>query len=412
MKCSLYIIFICASNWLMAQDSLLLKYEEYLQSDRDYQTGQQLANSLGREGYYKESITLYRSILEDSPKDVDLLLGLGLVLGWSGDYRPAISILNEAAELAPEYADVWAAISRINFWDNNLDDALIAVDTWSQLMPSDPEGFLLKGKILAQLRKFGLARQAFTAAQRLGADRDSVRRLLSSMAMDSEGVKWEYRGGGSYQTIDNGGDPWSAAELGIIYRNIQGSVYTGVRYVNRFGLSAAALDLDGYLTLQRGRYVNVRVAIAPKAQVLPNYDFTAEGFLPIWKNSEISASFRHMSFPNDEVNIYGISIGKYTRNYFFRGSSLITPEDALKLYVNILVRRYLVVADHFIEIRYGTGYAIDQAENGSLPIIARSLGLKGQWYPFKSVGFLATVDTFRTSRYNRGGAALMAVVRF
>ena len=412
MKYSLYIIFICGSNWLMAQDSLLLKYEEYLQSGRDYQTGRQLANNLAREGYYNESITLYRSILDDSPNDVDMLLGLGLVLGWSGDYGSAISILNKAAELAPEYADVWAAISRINFWDNNLDDALIAVDTWSQLIPSDPEGFLLKGKILAQLRKFGLARQAFAAARSLGADRDSIRRLLSSMAIDTDGVKWEYRGGGSYQSIDNGGDPWSAAELGIYYRNIQGSVYAGVRRVNRFGLTAAALDIDGYLTLPRGRYVNVRVAIAPKAQVLPNYDFTAEGFQPFWKNSEISASFRYMSFPNDEVNIYGISIGNYTRNLFFRASSLITPENVLKLYINILVRQYLNVADNFIEIRYGTGYTIDQAKNGSLPIIARSLAFRGQCYPFKSVGLSITVNTFRTSRYNRGGAALMAVVRF
>lgn len=412
MKRSLFIMLICGSNWVIAQDSLLVKYDDYLQSDREYQTGQQLAISLGQEGYHKESILIYRGLLEESPNNVDMLLGLGLVLGWSGDYGAALAALKKAIELTPEYADVWAAISRIKFWEHKLDDAIYAVDNWIKLMPLDPEGFLLKGKILAQLRMFGLARQAYSTAQSLGADRNLVLRLLGSMALDPQGVTWEYRGGGSYQSFDDGGDPWSAAELGIFYRNIKGSIYGGLRYVDRFGLSAVALDIDGYLTLPRGRYANFRVAAAPTAQVLPNYDFTVEGYRPIWINSEISASFRHMRFPNEQVNIFGISIGNYTRNLYFRISNLITPADDLKLYINVLVRQYLDVADNFIEIRYGSGYAIDQAENGSLPIIARSLALRGQWFPFKSVGLVVTVNAFKTSHYYRSGAGLMAVARF
>jgi YaiO family outer membrane protein len=191
---------------------------------------------------------------------------------------------------------------------------------------------------------------------------------------------------------------WHTVTAGVARRMDAGSVALQGLVTQRFDVSDAGAVVDVYRDLWRGAYGNVRVGMAPGAEVLARYDAGAELFQTVG-NVELAASFRHQSFEVAEVNTMGAAAAYYVGRWYLRPRTLVAHvHEAWSPFVAFTARRYLGEGtDDRFDVAAGFGEEVLEIAapafgEGPLDVItsgSRFVSLGGQRYLARRLGLSA-----------------------
>ncbi len=149
---------------------------------------------------------------------------------------------------------------------------------------------------------------------------------------------------------------WQSWDARLERKTASGSIAAEALATTRFGLWDRGGALDTYHLLWRRAYGNLRLGVAPDAQVTPRFDLTAEVFQALPGAWEVSASYRRMSYVGNGVNLWGASFAKYVGNWYVIARGTAVPQGGkLGGGIALLVRRYLQTADDYFDVSAGTG---------------------------------------------------------
>jgi len=149
---------------------------------------------------------------------------------------------------------------------------------------------------------------------------------------------------------------WQAWDARLERKTASGSVAAEALATTRFGVWDRGGALDTYHLLWRRAYGNLRLGVAPGAQVTPRFDLTAEVYQGLPGAWEVSASYRRMSYAAGGVNLWGASLAKYAGNWYVIARLTAVPQAGrLGGGVSLLARRYFATADDYVDLSAGTG---------------------------------------------------------
>lgn len=191
---------------------------------------------------------------------------------------------------------------------------------------------------------------------------------------------------------------WHTVTAGVARQLESGSVALQGLVTRRFDVSDAGAVVDAYRDLWRGAYGNVRVGMAPGAEVLARFDAGAELFQTVG-NVELAASFRHQSFEVAEVNTVGAAAAYYVGRWYLRPRTLVAQVDeSWSPFLAFTARRYLGEGtDDRFDVAAGFGeevleVAAPASGDGPLDVItsgSRFVSLGGQRYFARRFGLSA-----------------------
>ncbi len=139
-----------------------------------------VASSARNSGDFKQSETLYRSVLERFPDRFESKLGLGLTLKQSGDHERAISYLTELSEAFPERLDILIFLAQIH---ENLNNFSNAANLYRKILAIQPDRADIQRNLAFALQANGQYEDALTTA-----------RHYKAAFSDEEwaGFRWDY----------------------------------------------------------------------------------------------------------------------------------------------------------------------------------------------------------------------------
>ncbi len=159
-----------------------------------------------------------------------------------------------------------------------------------------------------------------------------------------------------FESFTEGRAAWQTYTARVERKSAHGAIALEAVDATRFSLWDQALAVDVYRTLWSRAYGNLRVAVAPGAQVLPRSDVTAELYQGIGGGWEASAGYRRMTYPGHRVDLWGASLGKYVGNWYLVARATAVPQSGkLGGGAWLLVRRYLSTADDYLDVSAGVG---------------------------------------------------------
>ncbi|MFH1740561.1 MAG: YaiO family outer membrane beta-barrel protein [bacterium] len=315
-----------------------------------------LAQALSFSGKHSEAIQVYTNLLSTHPDDPDARLGRGRVYAWERQFEEAETDLTFVTEKHPEYTDAWSALGDVYLWSARPDQATEMYTRCIEQKPDEPAHYIARAKAHRNTRRFAEARKDLDSAHAKDGDQDEINQLLRELQRVPGARPWEASANYSFQSFNEDRADWHTYNASIRRTFERGSLALETIRTHRFSEWDEAAALDGYLDLWPRAYGNLRLQFTSDADVLPRNDSAVEvfqGFGPGW---EISASYRNMDYPDDDVDLYGASLGKYIGNWYLRGRTTFLDEDGSLLSSHaFFARRYLETVDDFIEVGGGRG---------------------------------------------------------
>ena len=330
-----------------------------------YEAKFNLARSLSFSGRRDEAIRLYTELLATRPQNSDLLLGRGRTYAWENRWQEAEADLSAVTTLFPQYGDAWSALGDVYLWSDRPHDAVTAYGKWIGAAPDNPNAYIERGRAHRATGSLDASRADFEAARTHGAPAPEIDRYLASLqprrleqeAVAPEGFTWLASLSAGVSTFSTDRNDWRDYEATLRRYWKQGSL--GLEYLRarRFNSVDYALALDGYVDVWPRAYANVRYQYSPHASLFPNDSYRAEIFQGVGKGWELSGSYDHMDFSASNVDMYGVGIGKYTGNWYFRWKTLFVPSAAATGISHRLLARYYYAGngDDYFELNGGFG---------------------------------------------------------
>lgn len=367
------------------------------------------ARELATSGQREAALAIYEQLLADSPNNGDILLARGRTLAWMNRWEASEQDLQKVTTDHPTYGDAWSALGDMYFWSDRPAKAADAYAKWAELNPNDPAPYIAQGRALRDSGNYGAAAAAFRKAQEHGAEKSNVDGLMASLQPPStnptdripEEFRWVASGTYDHTGFESSGRrPWNDYSFSLRRRFDQGSLAFEVLKANRFGSNDSAYALDGYVNLWSRAYANVRYQWASADSVFPQYAARAEIFQGVGSGWELSASYDRLKF-SDNVDIYGLGVGKYFGNYYARIRTTYVPGDngtSSRGYRILLRNYYRGDADSYIEVRAGHGRGNDYLPGQGLSQVSSgSAGVSWVYFPERTWGFKVSADYGRDS---------------
>ncbi len=140
-------------------------------------------------------------------------------------------------------------------------------------------------------------------------------------------------------------------------RNFGGSsAFVELGRVSRHGEPDLFAAADLYRVVRPGSYVNARLAVAPRADIMPRFDGYAEGFHGVGRGWEISNGYRFARFTGKTIHSASAGIGRYVGNWYLRTRGSITPASGTMGHgLLVMARRYSGGPDEFVGVVLATG---------------------------------------------------------
>ena len=332
---------------------------------KSYEAKFKLARALSFSKHRDEAIKLYTELLATRPKNSELLLARGRTYAWENRWSEAENDLTAVTKRSPDYGDAWSALGDMYLWSDRPSDAVNAYGKWIAADPGDPSAYIARARAHRSAGDLEAAGADFEAARAHGAPDSEIDRYLLSLkqrrsepeSAAPEAYKWlaslSY-GYGKYTPVRS---EWY--DYGATLRHYWQHGSLGVDYLDsrRFGLSDYAVALDAYVDLWPRSYANIRYQYSPNAKLFPDDAYRMEIFQGVGKAWELSGSYDHMDFGGSNVDMYGLGLGKYTGNWYFRWRTLFVPSSAeLSISHHVLARYYFSGdGDDYFEINTGFG---------------------------------------------------------
>jgi YaiO family outer membrane protein len=149
---------------------------------------------------------------------------------------------------------------------------------------------------------------------------------------------------------------WQAASAQLGHRFAHGTLIAELLTATRFDLTDRGGALDAYHRLWPHSYGNLRVQVAPGADVLPRLDVSTEVFQGVPGGFEFSVGYRRMQYAHDHADLFSAGVAKYTGNWYLRARTTVVPKAGTTgVSGSLAVRRYLATADDYLDIQGGLG---------------------------------------------------------
>lgn len=382
-------------------------YKSALQSDpKSYEIRFGLARALAFSGQWAESISEYSSLIDENPADGDARLGRGRAYAWNKQYGEAIKDLLFVTEKTPDYADAWQALGDVYRWQENPAQAVEAYTRCLSLQPKNPIVLLGRARAYLQMGRNSDAQTDVDTAETQGGDTKEIQNLREALqppkpvekpveiaqpplAEKTGEYPWELRYSFDYLDFEPTKNEWLAHRTTIRRDFSHGSIAFESIESKRFSEWDDSAAIDGYFDLWNGAYGNLRLQVTPDADVLPRWDGYAELFQGFGEGWEVSGSYRHMDFYDNNVDLYGVGLGKYIGDWYLRAKTTLTPESgSLDVSQSFLIRKFFVSEDHFIQ--FMTGFGDEVVTIGAGPLVeTRSthfFSVGGQTYLTRNFG--------------------------
>ena len=212
--------------------------------------------------------------------------------------------------------------------------------------------------------------------------------------------------------------PWLSTSARAGRRWSRGSLDLELLRTRRFGLWDNGVAADGYHTLWRNAYGNLRVQVVPNASALPTLDASAEIFQALPAGWELSYGARRMDFGDRPVHLVDAGAARTIGVYMVRahGTALV-PRDGSGSAASaaLMLRRSGASPDDLVEGGVSAGREVVSTGASQATDIRPSSGGYLRFQRFLSerfgVGATATYSPQRALP-SRAGLQLSAVSRW
>lgn len=329
---------------------------------KSYEARFQLARMLSYTNQREEAIRLYTGLLATRPNNSDLLLARGRTYAWDGRWPEAEADLTAVTARLPAYGDAWSALGDMYLWSDRPDAAVKAYSRWITAQPAEPRAYLARAGAYRALGDLKAARSDLDMARARGAAAGEVDRLLAALerraepeAVRPEGFRWGASLGYSASRFSPDRDKWNEYTASVRRYWDRGSLAAEYLRANRFALTDDAIALDAYIDLWLRAYANLRYQHSPDGTLYPEQSYRAELFQGVGQGWELSGSYDRLNFTNTGVDLYGVGLGKYTGNWYFRWRTLFIPSTAKNGVSHRAIARYYFSgdADDYVELNGG-----------------------------------------------------------
>ncbi|CAH0311376.1 Beta-barrel assembly-enhancing protease [Massilia sp. Bi118] len=336
--------------------------------DDQYANARALANG----GQPELALAAYSALLTRSPGNADVLLGRGVVYSRLGRWNEAVADLSAAASASPDYADVWEALGNTYRWSEQPAKALEAYEHLVALRPKDPAALVARARAQRALGHAFEARADLERARALGGDVGEIDGLLADLqprptlpsagtpdATGAAGYDWAASLASSWTDVGTG-PRWNDQTASLRHYMKAGSLGFETLRAHRFGQQDYAWALDGYASLWQGAYANLRYQHSASSRLFPANSGRVEVWQALGQGWEASLSDDVLGF-DSRVNIYGISLAKYTGNFYIQlRHQNIVSEDSHSTGERLLARWYYTGdADNYLELSANSGRSDD-----------------------------------------------------
>ncbi len=332
---------------------------------QSYEAKFKLARALSYSNHRDEAIQLYTELLATRPNNSDLLLARGRTYTWVDRWKEAEADITAVTTRSPDYGDAWSALGDVYLWSDRPGKAVEAYGKWIVAEPANTRAYIARAKAHRSANELEAARADFEAARAHGAPDPEINDYLTSLQRqrqvpESEApdtYKWFANLSYGYSEFSPINSTWHYYSASVRHYWQQGSLAFEYLDSLRFGSDDYALALDGYVDLWPRSYANVRYQYSPHAILYPQDSYRVEIFQGVGKGWELSGSYDHMDFGNSNVDMYGLGLGKYTGNWYFRWRTLFVPSPiALSISHHVLARYYFAGnGDDYFEMNGGFG---------------------------------------------------------
>jgi YaiO family outer membrane protein len=280
------------------------------------------ARDLANGGQPELALAAYDALLARSPGNVDVLLGRGSVHARLGHWQEAERDLRAAAAASPTYPDVWSALGNMYVWSDRPEQAADAYTHLIALQPDDPAHYVARGRALRALGRTAEARADLDKARALGGSGDAFDALADALqtragnpdATIAAGYTWAASLTSGWTDVGNG-PRWNDQTASVRHYTKGGSLAFETLRAHRFGEHDYAWALDGYANLWPGAYANLRYQRGAAARLFPANAGRVELYQSLGNGWEASVGDDVLGFAS-RVNIYGVSIAKYTGDWY------------------------------------------------------------------------------------------------
>ncbi|MBZ0258227.1 YaiO family outer membrane beta-barrel protein [bacterium] len=301
---------------------------------------------------YEKAEAVYSRILSKNEKNYDVRLLRGALYGWMKRYVDAQADLRSVVENVPDYADAWSALGNVYLWSKQYEAAVNAYTRWAKLAPDSFQPFTARAKAYAALGEADKAKQDAIAAIKLGAPEEDA---LVIAEKGSEKYQWQAGLRYAFDSLSGSRSDWHQYSLEVQRTFENGSVILqGMRY-HHYNQEDEALKFDGYLDLWEGAYGNLSFQVARDVDFLPQTDIRFELFQSVFESWEVSANYRRMNFATDDVDIFGVGVGKYLGPFYLRAAESFTTSGSHIFNTTALTARYYFTDESFVEASGGIG---------------------------------------------------------
>lgn len=358
---ALFVLMMSTVPVMSQENGALTTPDATASFDQRYEAARALANAGERDA----AISAYSALLSQSPGNVDVLLGRGLVHARAGSWNKSESDLLTAIEKSPAYADLWSALGDMYAWS---DRPVAAVDAYSHLIelrPADPAAYTARALSYRAAGDLELARMDFLTAKSLGAAPERIDTYLAGLvprtsspdAIAPLGYRWSAGLSSSLSDFTPARAHWRDDTLSVRHYFEKGSLALELLNAHRFNKSDDAFAVDGYAPLWDRAYTNLRYQLTTHASLYPHNSWRAELFQGVGTGWELSVSHDQLAFGGTPVRMYGLGVGKYIGNFYVRVRHLIIPGDNGKSVSDRLLCRYYYSgdADNYFELNAGSG---------------------------------------------------------
>ena len=305
--------------------------------DEQYEKARTLANS----GQPALALAAYNALLAQSPGNVDVLLGRGIVYTRMERWSEAEADLEAAAKASPAYADVWLALGNLHRRQGRPDAARLDIEKARALGANGAEA------------------DAALAALEPRPAPQPLPRAGNPEAVLAAGYTWAASLSGSW--LDAGSGPrWNDQTASVRHYMKGGSIGFETLRAHRFGQTGHAWALDAYADLWRGAYANIRYQRSPDARLFPANSGRLEIYQSLGQGWEASVADDVLGF-DARVNIRGVGLGKYAGNWYVQlRHQNIVSQGSHSNGQRLLARYYYAGdADSYLEATANSGRSDD-----------------------------------------------------
>lgn len=314
---------------------------------------------------YQEGIVLTKQALSLSPDYLDVRIFLGRLYTYAEFPDSARIEFKKALAAKPGYEDTYLAYGSLEYWTKNPEQALSIVNEGIKNNEKSEALWLLKTRILADLRRYTEANTSLSYLLELNPGNTDARALYGNLinyaSKNKIGINYDY-----VYFDKQFDDPWHLASVEYARQTGLGPIIVRASLANRFQNSGTQFELDAYPRLSKTFYTYISGGYSNSPGVFPKYRAGFSLFAALPAAFEAEAGLRMLNF-GEPTWIYTGSISKYYKSFLFTFRSILTPlNSSLSHAISFNMRYYVGGADDYLSFGLGTGLSPDNPRNNIL----------------------------------------------